>query len=616
MSYTIRRFDKSNTTPALIVNDKKVDTSTTTLSFYGLNSSDFGAGLNENYLHLMEHFCNRDISLAKVVQGQLWFDTTIKKMKIWNGNRWHILKEYTTNKFPKGFVTIVGNTVNGETVSTANTLYDEDGLGDFTYQWYLGSDKITGATSPTYTILLSDVGKDLAVSLSYTDGSHNYETVYSKFYPINSAANHLPTGTLTITGIAEIDEILTAEIDNIQDADGFIGGNFGWMLNGVDIPGANSSSYTIQPGDAGGTIKAKYYFTDLNNNQEVVYSNQVVIPYAVTTTTAEPTTTTTEVPIPGVSSTTTEVPSTSTTTSTTGVPSTSTTTTRPDTSVLDGKITACNTLVPTLKDIWFQSEKDRIVTEQNCAKEYKLGDNADNLSRRMGLESSDAAAIAKVITNYNTWVTGINACIQNKKDLFTILQNTSSALSLTQAYQSKLEIYKTAIDNAIAFYTTTLNDYSAIIGQDVSDNRTETTLRCRVDLEELYDSDLIHYGAWNVVGKYKAAWDATFNDAVTANLDILVTLNTSAAVSTVTALAQYKITTLKDIYEKLKVISDAADAKYASVNGNYGIDLGARMEWETISDDTDNHTAAAKNQWIRSITDGATLTTQAQNLLT
>jgi hypothetical protein len=610
MSYTIRRFDKSNTTPALIVNDKKVDTSTTTLSFYGLNSSDFGAGLNENYLHLMEHFCNRDISLAKVVQGQLWFDTTIKKMKIWNGNRWHILKEYTTNKFPKGFVTIVGNTVNGETVSTANTLYDEDGLGDFTYQWYLGSDKITGATSPTYTILLSDVGKDLAVSLSYTDGSHNYETVYSKFYPINSAANHLPTGTLTITGIAEIDEILTAEIDNIQDADGLVGGggNFGWMLDGVDIPGSNSPTYTIKPGDAGGTIKAKYYFTDLNNNQEVVYSNQVVIPYAVTTTTAEPTTTTTDVPVPGATSTstTTEAP----TTSTTEVPTTSTTTTRPDTSELDGKITLCNALVPTLKDIWFQAEKDRVITEQILAAEHKLGDDADNLSRRIGLENSDTAAIGKVITNYNKWVTGINACIQNKKDLFTILQNTSSALSLTQAYQSKLEIYKMAIDNAITFYNTTLNDYNAIIGKDVSDNRTHTTLRCRLELRDL------SYDAWGVVVKYKSAWDASFNDAVTANLEILVTLNTSAAVSTVTTLAQYKTSTLKDIYEKLKVISDAANAKYVSVDGVTSIDQGARLEWEDLKTITSNHTTSVKNQWTSSITDGATLTTTAQNLLT
>jgi hypothetical protein len=309
MSYTIHHFDKSNTIPAVVVNDKKIDKSTTTLSFYGLNSVDFGAGLNENYLHLMEHFCDRDISIVKLVPGQMWYDSTIKKMKIWTGNKWHILKEYTTNVLPKGFVTIVGNMVNGSTVSTANTLYDEDGLGDFSYQWYLNATKINDATDSTYTILLSDVGHTLAVSLSYTDRNNNKEIVYSKEYPINAAANHLPTGSLNLDGTVRIGEILTAVVNNIQDSDGFIGGNFGWLLNGVDISGENNNTYTVKAGDAGKALKAKYYFTDLNNNSETVFSNAVIVPYAVTTTTAEPTTTTTEAP----ATTTTEAPTTTTT---------------------------------------------------------------------------------------------------------------------------------------------------------------------------------------------------------------------------------------------------------------------------------------------------------------
>lgn len=336
MSYTIRHFDKSNTIPAIVVNDKKIDKSTT-LSFYGLNSVEFGSGLNENYLHLMEHFCDRDIAIAKLVPGQLWFDSSINKMKIWTGNKWHILKASTSNVVPKGFVTIVGNIVNGSTVSTANTLYDEDGLGDFTYQWYLNATKINNATDSTYTILLSDVGKKLAVSLSYTDGNNNKEVAYSKEYTVNSAANNLPTGSLSITGIVRIGEIITASINNIQDADGFIGGNFAWLFNGVVIPGENNNTYVVQPGNGGGTLKAKYYFTDLNNNSEIVYSNSVVVPYAVTTTTQAPTTTTTQEP----TTTTTQEPTTTTTqlgqttttstTSTTTTPAPTTTTEAPTT---------------------------------------------------------------------------------------------------------------------------------------------------------------------------------------------------------------------------------------------------------------------------------------------
>jgi hypothetical protein len=609
MSYTIRHFDKSNTTPALVVNDKKTDNVTTTLSFYGVNSVDFGQGLNENYLHLMEHFCNKDIAIAKLVPGQLWFDKPLKKMKIWNGSRWHILKEYTTNKLPKGFVTIVGNIVNGSTVSTANTLVDEDGLGDFSYQWYLDAVAIRNATDDTYNIALSDVGHTLAVSLTYVDGNNNKETVYSRQYPVNAAVNHLPTGSLTIDGVVAIGELLTATINNIEDSDGFIGGNFGWLLNGVDISGENNPTYTIQPGDGGATLKAKYYFVDLNNNSETVFSNAVVVPYAVTTTTQEPTTTTTQEPtttttLPGAAASTT-----TTSTTTTEVPTTTTTTARPDTSELDGKISLCNAMVPALKDLWFEAVTARITTAQNLADiEKSSGDDINTLSRRIALRNADSTAIAKVNSTYAAWLNGINACIQNKQELFNLLQNKSSALSLTQAYQTKLEILKSSIDAAIAAYDISVNDYSSQIGKNTSDYNS--TLASRLQLEYLIND------AESFVNKYQTAWSTTFTNAASVHLNIVAIINDNSSVSAVTALSQYKTTTLKDTYDKFKAISDTAVAKYASVDGNRSIDLAARFQWDKLAEDTLVFTNASKTKWFNSITEGATLNSDAQDLLT
>ena len=583
MSYTIRRFDKSNTIPALIVNDKKIDTSTTTLTFFGLNSVDFGVGLNENYLHLMEHFNNKDIALAKVVPGQLWFDKSIRKMKIWTGNRWHILKEYTTNKLPKGFVTIVGSLVNGSTVSTANTLYDEDGLGDFSYQWYLDTNIIPNATDSTYTILLSDVGHMLAVSLSYTDGNHNKEIVYSKEYAINTAANHLPTGSLTIDGIVEIGQTLTAVINNIQDVEGFIGGNFGWVeidgTNIVNIAEENNNTYTIKTDDGGKTIKAKYYFTDLSNNIEVVYSNSVVIPYAVTTTTPGPTTTSTTTP----------------------GPTTTSTTSRPDTTALDTKIDLCNATVPILQTDWFQAEVARAQAEQKLATAEK---NSIPLYTRNSLHTIYTNAISKANTTYKTWLTSINACISNKQELFDTLQNKSSALSLTQAHQSKLVTYKTAIDNAINMYTATIKDYDEQIGMYANDN-----LYIRIQLQELST------GVWGVVSSYQTAWSDSFDKSATANLNIVNSFQDTESVTTITKLSEYKTNTLKDIYDKLKVISDAATEKYNGVNGNTSIALSAQIEWGDLSKLLNSRTGAAKTKWMESIPDGVTLNTSAQNLL-
>ena len=537
MSYTIRRFDKSNTIPALIVNDKKFDTSTTTLTFFGLNSVDFGVGLNENYLHLMEHFNNKDIALAKVVPGQLWFDKSIRKMKIWTGNRWHILKEYTTNKLPKGFVTIVGSLVNGSTVSTANTLYDEDGLGDFSYQWYLDTNIIPNATDSTYTILLSDVGHMLAVSLSYTDGNHNKEIVYSKEYAINAAANHLPTGSLTIDGIIEIGQTLTAVVNDIQDADGMVGGggNFGWLVDGDDIPTENNNTYTIKPDDGGKTIKAKYYFTDLSNNSEVVYSNSVVIPYAVTTTTSGPTTTTTAAP----------------------GPTTTTTKSRPDTSALDSAIAKCNATVPALKDTWFAAEADRVITSNNyMAACSSAVDQFDDIVTNTNTFDSDALKLVK--STYEKWNIGINACIKNKQDLFNILQDEASAQILAAAYQAKLDVLASNITTKYTYRTTVVNKY---IDSIMAANDTHEWSHGLLGLMAVDDDANKKYTDSITL------WNSTYNDALTVNKDILVKILNSASVTRISNLCDYKISTYNDIKTKDTDYYTLVHSKYLATAG-------------------------------------------------
>ena len=226
------------------------------------------------------------------------------------------------------------------------------------------------------------------------------------------------------------------------------------------------------------------------------------------------------------------------------------------------------------------------------------------MSRRNTLANLDDAAISKVNTTYSAWLTGINTCIQNKQELFNILGSVASATSLTQAYQSKLEIQKMALDNVIALYDKTVNDYSAQIA------KTEQTLQSRIELDALSDE------VWTFVSKYQTAWSTTFENAKSTNLNIIEILNSSASVATITTLSQYKTTTLKDTYDKLKVISDAADAKSASVAGNTNIPLSSRMQWDALSVDLENKTVAAKTKWFDSITDGATLNAYAQDLLT
>ncbi|MGY8791693.1 MAG: hypothetical protein ACKVKR_15665, partial [Pseudomonadales bacterium] len=63
------------------------------------------------------------------------------------------------NKEPSGSITITGTITQGEVLTAgASSVADEDGLGDFSYQWLRDGNDISGATASTYTLAQADVG--------------------------------------------------------------------------------------------------------------------------------------------------------------------------------------------------------------------------------------------------------------------------------------------------------------------------------------------------------------------------------------------------------------------------------------------------------------------------
>lgn len=84
------------------------------------------------------------------------------------------------NSLPTGDVNILGTLVPYETLSVdAESLSDANGLGPFTYQWLRDGTSIPKATLSEYTLQPIDNGSVISVSLSYTDGGGNTETVTS-----------------------------------------------------------------------------------------------------------------------------------------------------------------------------------------------------------------------------------------------------------------------------------------------------------------------------------------------------------------------------------------------------------------------------------------------------
>ena len=207
------------------------------------------------------------------------------------------------NDSPSGSVSIDGQaTENAELTANTDTLADDDGLGTLNYQWQssIGAngafDNIDNATGETYTLGDADVGREVRVQVSYTDGNNTAETVTSAPTTAVTNINDEPTGSVSIDGAAREDETLTANTDNIADADGLptdaTGYRYQWQSNtGANgafepIAGATSQSYTLGDADVGREVRVEVRYTDGNNTAESLTSDATT---AVTNVNDEPT---------------------------------------------------------------------------------------------------------------------------------------------------------------------------------------------------------------------------------------------------------------------------------------------------------------------------------------
>jgi hypothetical protein len=125
MAYTI---NKTNGTILATVPDGQVDQFSSDLTLIGKNYESFGAYLNENFIKLLENFSN-NVKPEQPIKGQLWFDSTETKLKVYTG---------------LDFVPV-------SSASISNTPPDGLGIGDL---WYNNIDKQLYFNSGTALVLL------------------------------------------------------------------------------------------------------------------------------------------------------------------------------------------------------------------------------------------------------------------------------------------------------------------------------------------------------------------------------------------------------------------------------------------------------------------------------
>ena len=102
-----------------------------------------------------------------------------------SGNEQSFTSDFTSlvensNDLPEGSVSMSGALEVGSvlTVDAAN-LSDADGLGPLSYQWLRDGADIEGESRSSYTLGIADIGSEITIRASYTDGYGTLETVTS-----------------------------------------------------------------------------------------------------------------------------------------------------------------------------------------------------------------------------------------------------------------------------------------------------------------------------------------------------------------------------------------------------------------------------------------------------
>jgi Ca2+-binding RTX toxin-like protein len=175
-----------------------------------------------------------------------------------------------------GTVTITG-TVTEDQILTANTstLADPAGLGTLHYQWQRsligGGYANVGTDQATYTLGDADVGAQMRVTVSFTDGQGVAESETSGSTAAVVNVNDLPTGAVTISGTVTEDQILTANTTTLADADGLGALHYQWQRNtgsGFVNVGTDQTTYVLGDADVGATIRVTTTYTDLRGTAE------------------------------------------------------------------------------------------------------------------------------------------------------------------------------------------------------------------------------------------------------------------------------------------------------------------------------------------------------------
>ena len=164
--------------------------------------------------------------------------------------------------------------------ASTHKIRDRDGMDNavFGYQWLADDTEIEGATSSTYTVTETDLGKTLKIRVSFTDDRDHEETRTSHSTPVVKLRNQYPKGKPIIHGTREVGQTLRADVSGITDGNGLTNATFTYSWENSYLRSnlrSNSSELTLWPEDEGRNIRLRLSFTDDAGHEAVMSSDYI-----------------------------------------------------------------------------------------------------------------------------------------------------------------------------------------------------------------------------------------------------------------------------------------------------------------------------------------------------
>jgi hypothetical protein len=237
MAYQVNRY---NGTFLVSVADGTIDSSTN-IRIVGKNYAGYGQVQNENFLHLLEHFAG-NAQPSKPVSGQIWYDSTDRRIKIYDGTRFRVVGGATSSaSAPLG-------------LSSGEFWFDN--LAQQLYCWTGSEYTLIGPQNPT------NLGETSLTSLTVKDDGNE-----------NRSIARIKAGGLDVA-------IISKDTFNLSNADKVILPNFGRIKKGITLVGTDNVNGITSAASGAviwGTASSAKSLTDPNDDTNYYDITDIVL---------------------------------------------------------------------------------------------------------------------------------------------------------------------------------------------------------------------------------------------------------------------------------------------------------------------------------------------------